>query len=88
MSPLKWQEPPAMKNAHGGAIIDLLPELAKRPGKWAILREYKKAPMSAHPTACRLRRRFSAYEFTSRSDGNGGSVLYGRKKKQGSGRSR
>src|SRR5437879_232134 len=79
MATLKWQTPPEIKNTH--AIMELLPELAKRPGKWAILREYK-SPTTATPTACRLRKRTSGYEFASRSDGNGGSILYGRKIKK------
>lgn len=79
MRDLKWQEPPVARGGRGPSIIRLLPELAKHPGRWAILREYPKSK-GAGPTASRLRTRFGdAYEFVSRTDGNGGSVLYGRK---------
>lgn len=78
-SKLKWQDPPRPNTWHGESIKDLLPELDKRPGKWAILREYPRSSQSANPTACRLRKRYTEYEFVSRADGKGGSILYGRK---------
>lgn len=79
---LEWKDPPPLKNVRGGALTQAKQELDRRPGQWAILRKYPKNPQSANPTATRMRKRWPGYEFAARADGNGGSVLYGRKVKK------
>jgi len=78
---MKWQTPPPSQVAQGGALAGVIAQLGQRPGQWAVLREYKNRT-SASPTASRLRTRWPGYEFVTRGDGNGGSVLYGRKLKK------
>ncbi len=82
MSALKWvKEVPEAHNVRRADLKEKIIRLDARPGKWAILREYKN-PQSAHPTATRLRLRYQGvYEFVARRSVKG-SNLYGRKIKK------
>jgi len=70
---LIWKTPPPAKHGHPASPLqDACEQLRKKPGKWAIIREYTKAT-SCGATAVKLRSQYPGHQFTSR-----GTVLYGR----------
>ena len=75
MSEIKWVEaPPTSQRAARGYWPQVLDELKARPGKWAMLREYKNSA-TAGGAAAYLRRTVTEgrWEFVSR-----GAHVFGR----------
>jgi hypothetical protein len=73
---LKFQDPPKNPKRINAALEGILPELDKRPGEWALIRENSWAS-----TVTDWRRRYPDYDFTGAATGDGRRYnIYGRRR--------
>lgn len=79
---VEWSNPPVTRRGGRGSLIgDMLPQLDKKRGHWAILRRYPRhqSPAAGY-TVMRARVKFGRkYEFCMRRVGEE-QLVYGRRK--------